>query len=243
MPLASLDATLDRRAAIGPQAQQLLRRAIISARLPPGLPLSENELAARLGVSRTPVREALGRLAEEGLVDVFPQYGTFVAPIRLAEVLEARFIREALECAVIREAAASPRPDLVRRLRRLIEEQTEAAAGRDLDAFLDRDEDFHRAFSEATGHLRVWKVTQGEKYQMDRIRFLSLPRIQSLPELIDQHGAMVDAVEAGDVDAAEAVMRRHLRAIFKAIEELSESQPELFAERDERPARALRPAG
>lgn len=243
MPLATLDATLDRRAAIGPQAHQLLRRAIISARLPPGLPLSENELAARLGVSRTPVREALGRLAEEGLVDVFPQYGTFVAPIRLDEVLEARFIREALECAVIREASASRKLDLVRRLRRLIEEQREAASGRDLDAFLDRDEEFHRAFSEATGHLRVWKVIQGEKYQMDRIRFLSLPRIQSLPELIDQHGAMVDAVEAGDGDAAEAVMRRHLRAIFKAIEELSESQPELFAERDERPARALRPAG
>jgi len=243
MPLAALDATFDRRAAIGPQAHQLLRRAIISARLPPGLTLSENELAARLGVSRTPVREALGRLAEEGLVDVFPQYGTFVAPIRLAEVLEARFIREALECAVIREAAASPGSDLLRRLRRLIEEQREAAAVHDLDAFLDRDEDFHRAFSEATGHLRVWKVIQGEKYQMDRIRFLSLPRIQSLPELIEQHGAMADAVEAGDADAAEAVMRRHLRAIFKAIEELSQSQPELFAERDERPARALRPAG
>lgn len=243
MPLAALDATFDRRAAIGPQAHQLLRRAIISARLPPGLTLSENELAARLGVSRTPVREALGRLAEEGLVDVFPQYGTFVAPIRLAEVLEARFIREALECAVIREAAASPGSDLLRRLRRLIEAQREAAAVHDLDAFLDRDEDFHRAFSEATGHLRVWKVIQGEKYQMDRIRFLSLPRIQSLPELIEQHEAMVDAVEAGDAAAAEAVMRRHLRAIFKAIEELSESQPELFAERDERPARALRPAG
>lgn len=243
MPLANLDATLDRRSAIGPQAQQLLRRAIISARLPPGLPLSENELAARLGVSRTPVREALGRLAEEGLVDVFPQYGTFVAPIRLAEVLEARFIREALECALIREAAAQPAPDLVRRLRRLIEEQAEAAAVRALDTFLDRDEDFHRAFAEATGHLRVWRVIQGEKYQMDRIRFLSLPRIQSLPELIEQHVAMVDAVEEGDADAAEAVMRRHLRAIFKAIEELSKTQRELFAERAERPARALRPVG
>ena len=68
MPLAALDATFDRRAAIGPQAHQLLRRAIISARLP----LSENELAARLGVSRTPVREALGRLAEEGLSMSFP---------------------------------------------------------------------------------------------------------------------------------------------------------------------------
>lgn len=84
-------------------------------------------------------------------------------------------------------------------------------------SFLDRDEDFHRAFSEATDHPRVWKVIQGEKYQMDRIRSLSLPRIQSLPELIDRHGAMVDAIEASDADAAEAVMRRHLRAICNAI--------------------------
>jgi len=90
------------RAAISPQIYERLRRAITTLELAPSESVSEKDLAQKLGVSRTPVREALIRLADEGLIDVLPQRGTFVAPIRLQDVEDAQFIREALEVAVVR---------------------------------------------------------------------------------------------------------------------------------------------
>ncbi len=90
---------------IVPQIINRLRQAIIELRLEPGQPLSEKEIALLYGVSRQPVREAFIKLAEAGLVQVLPSRGTYVTKISVKEVLNARFVREAIECAVVREAA------------------------------------------------------------------------------------------------------------------------------------------
>src|SRR3954465_11416261 len=87
------------------QVYDRLRASIVTAELEPGRQLSENELAGRLGVSRTPVREALVRLRDDRLVEIVPQLGTFVAPISDRAVGDAQFVREALECAALRAAA------------------------------------------------------------------------------------------------------------------------------------------
>lgn len=109
-PVANADIGIDPKQPIGAQVYALLKKMICNLSLQPNEALSEKELSVRLGVSRTPVREALIRLADETLVDVFPQRGTFVSPIRTNEVLEAQFLRETLETAVVRRAAEDPSP-------------------------------------------------------------------------------------------------------------------------------------
>src|ERR671921_1446848 len=94
------------RLSVRDQQLDTLRRRIISLQLPPGEPLSENELAQELGVSRTPVRESLILLREEGLIQVFPQIGSFVSLVDLERVAQAQFIREAIECASLADVAA-----------------------------------------------------------------------------------------------------------------------------------------
>ena len=96
---------LDKNSSVAVQVHYHLRQQILRLNLKPGIALSEKELSLQLGVSRTPVREAFIRLSEEGLVDIFPQRGTIVAPIRMDEIKEAQFLREILETAIVRRAA------------------------------------------------------------------------------------------------------------------------------------------
>ncbi|MFE4722608.1 GntR family transcriptional regulator [Streptomyces sp. NPDC056728] len=114
------------RESVRARVHALLRARITSLELLPGAPLSENELAAELDVSRTPVREALILLGEESLVDVFPKLGTFVSRISVDAVLEAQFMREALELAALREAVTkSGAPDITA-LRAILDAQRAA---------------------------------------------------------------------------------------------------------------------
>jgi GntR family transcriptional regulator, rspAB operon transcriptional repressor len=220
--------TVDPKLPITAQVHAALRRAILTMEIRPSTALSEKELSLRFGVSRTPVREALIKLADEGLVDIFPQRGTFVAPIRMDEVLEAQFIREALEAAVIRSSAQRSTPDLIARLRSLTAAQKRAAKEKDLEGFLQLDEAFHRAFSESVGQPRSWRLIQSVKAQLDRVRFLSLPEPGHLEAMVKQHEAIVRAVEAKDADEAERVMRGHLREVFRSTERLLARDPALF---------------
>ena len=114
--------TLDREKLIGPQIYQFLLNAIVTVRLSPGIGLKEKEVIKRLGVSRTPIREALLRLEDEGLVQIFPQSGTYVSKIKIEAVLESQFIREALECSVARYAARNRNDELLESLSRKLED-------------------------------------------------------------------------------------------------------------------------
>src|SRR5258707_13699120 len=190
-------AAIDPRYPAGPQIHEVLRRSIITMRLRPRQKVSEAELALELGVSRTPVREALIKLAEDRLVEILPQRGSFITPIRLHEVLEARFIREALEIAVVREAAASGRAVILGRLEGLLQAQRAAARDKDLERFLDLDEAFHHTFSDSIDKERSWRLIQTVKHKLDRARYLSLPDTGNLPLLIRHHAAIADAVLAG----------------------------------------------
>ena len=220
---------IDPRLPIGAQVHAVLKRMILSLALEPNEALSEKELAGRLGVSRTPVREALIRLADEDLVEVLPQRGTFVSPILTADVLEAQFLREALEAAVVRRAAEDPSPRLLKEMASLLERQHEAAAaGRSVD-YLQLDEAFHRAISDGIAMPRAWRLIHSVKGQMDRVRFLSLPDRAHMLLLTTQHAAVFDAVEARDPDRAEAGMRHHLREVLKSIRKLTDEMPSIFA--------------
>jgi GntR family transcriptional regulator, rspAB operon transcriptional repressor len=224
---------VERVGSVGAQAHAALRRAIVTLRLRPGQWFSEQEVAQQLGVSRTPVREAVIRLAEAGLVEVLPQRGSFVRKISVKAVNDSRFVREAIELAVLREAIGRLPPSFFPAARGLIAGQREAAAGDDLERFLALDDDFHRSFAAGIDRLHAWAVAEGQKTQMDRVRFLSLPGTTPIGRLIEQHEAILDAAERGDTAAGEAAMRTHLSEVLAALEPLRERHPDLF-EPDER---------
>ena len=142
------------------QAYAALREAIVRAELEPGRQLSENELAARLGVSRTPIREALVRLRDERLVEIVPQLGTFVTRISTPAVGDAAFIREALECACVRRAAELATEDDIAALEDILRAQERARDSDDFDAFYVLDDAFHQALCDLSEHRAVWPVSQ-----------------------------------------------------------------------------------
>jgi DNA-binding GntR family transcriptional regulator len=207
-----------------------LRDAIVTAALEPGRQLSENELAARLGVSRTPVREALQRLREERLVEVVPQLGTFVTRISTSAVGDAQFVREALECAAIREAAVRASDADVAALEAIVVQQEETDAAGDFDRFYALDEELHRAFCDLSGHGIAWSLTQRAKGHLNRIRRLSLPEPGYIEEMIAEHRAVIAAVAARDADAAEQALRHHLRMVLSSLPAIRAQHPDYFEE-------------
>lgn len=215
---------------VGARVHDLLRDAIIQLKLRPGNPLSESDLARRLDVSRQPVREAFIKLAEAGLVEVRPQRGTWVLMISRREVETARFVREAVEVAFVRKAAAEAGEEAATVLRRSIEDQESANTAGDSAGFLRHDEAFHMAIARAVGCESAWKPLETLKAQMDRVRFLSFPETTPVTTLIAQHRAIADAVAARDPDAAEAAMRLHLGEILKSLPKLAAAHPDLFTD-------------
>ncbi len=207
-----------------------LRHAIVAMSIPPGTMLSEKEVAARLGVSRQPVREAFITLAEAGLLRILPQRGTQVVKISRRAVEDARFVREAVECAVVREAAGRVDRATLAALETCLGEQRGALdvkAGATLFAL---DEDFHRLLALAAGRASAWNVVEDAKPQMDRVRFLDMADAIPMRIVVDQHEAILAAVRAGDAGAAEAAMRGHLAEILRSLPQLSHAHPELFEE-------------
>jgi len=209
---------------VQPQAADALRQAILTGTLPPGTRLSEQDIADAIGTSRQPVREAFLRLSGEGLLDIRPQRGTFVSKINALEVLDARFVREAVEVDLIRLACQNAGPAELSILRDLL---TRQAAAADAAGFMALDEAFHRAIAQIAGKARAWDHLQRLKSQMDRVRFLQL---QSFPvhTLIAQHGRMVDAMEAANPETAEAEIRTHLRLIEADLPSIKAAHPDYF---------------
>lgn len=213
---------------IGKQIYEGLRQAIITGLLPPGCALSEKDGSEMFGVSRQPVREAFIKLVEAGLLQVLPQRGTMVRKISRRQVEQGRFIREAVETAVVRLAAERIDEDFLQALDRNLEMQRAAARQGDNARFLALDEAFHHLIIEAIDCLPAWGTIENMKAQMDRVRYLSLPEVSPLEMLIDQHAAILAGLRAHDPDAAEAAMRLHLREILSSLGPIAQRRPELF---------------
>jgi DNA-binding GntR family transcriptional regulator len=211
---------------VRPQIYIGLRERIIRGEIPPGTALSEAEIARRFSISRQPVREAFIKLAEEGVLEVRPQRGTFVRKISKTAVMDARFVREAIEANIAREVAAKANGGLVARLRKQLVAQKAVQPG-ELYDFMRLDEEFHWTLADAAGRLYGWKVIEVVKLQMDRVRYLSL-RSFPLGNLIRQHTAIVDAIEKASPDEAERAMREHLRLIMDDLPSIEAQHPDFF---------------
>lgn len=214
---------------------ETLRRQMLTLELPPGAALSENELAATLGVSRTPVRESLILLSEEGLVQVFPQVGSFVSRVDAQKVADAQFIRESIELASLADIPADPDPAGVAELRANLERQH--APDITVEEFFALDEQFHHGLLGLGGHANVWSTVVAAKGHLDRARRLGLQATGSTLRFADEHTSVLDAVLAGARATARERMQVHLRSVFGDIEKIREHSPELFATSDSVPVR------
>jgi DNA-binding GntR family transcriptional regulator len=226
LPLSPLRRLANEPARI--RAYTALREAIVAMELPPGARLSENELAGHLGVSRTPVREALIRLRDEQLVEIVPQRGTFVTPISVRGVLDAQFVREALECAAVRLASERATPGDVRDLWDMIDAQHRSRETGDLEAFYLLDEAFHGRLTDLSGHPVASSLSQRAKGHLNRVRRLSLPLPNYIETMIAEHEEVVRAVADHDADAAEQRLRHHLQMVLSELPRIRAEHPELF---------------
>ncbi|MBS1887895.1 MAG: GntR family transcriptional regulator [Actinobacteria bacterium] len=218
------------RAPAGPYLYAALRDQIVRAELTPGERLSETELGERLGVSRTPIREALGRLRDDRLVEVRPQIGTFVARISPAAVSDAQFIREALECTAVRVAAELADQESMAQLEENLRAQERATERIDIDSWQLLDDTFHRHLCDLSGHPAVWPVNERAKSHLIRVRRLSLSMPDYLPTMVEAHRAIAEAVERHDPDGAVEALREHLRDVLREVPRIREQHPDYFEE-------------
>lgn len=215
------------------QVHDHLREEIVTARLLPRTPLSEHELTARFGVSRTPIREALIKLAEEGLVDIYPQHGSFVAPIRIVDVYDSQFVRESLECAAIALAAEKIDAEQSKQLSAVFDRQTAWHKVADNERFFDADEEMHAMLMQIAGHAQVWRYVESAKAQMDRVRHLTVRRPLKRNSVLAEHQAIIDGVLRRDAKGAVEALRTHLRGLFKSLEILTAEHGSYFATESE----------
>jgi DNA-binding GntR family transcriptional regulator len=205
-----------------------LRDNILCGRLRPGEALSETKLAEQHGISRTPVREVIQRLAKENLLAIVPQVGTFVAPIKLSSVTSSQFVREALECRAVRFATERATRVQVEILRQQISRQQQAIEKGDRVAFFQLDEAMHSLILDIAGHPHAWDLIASVKAQLDRVRYLSLEDDSWLKMIYRQHREIVGAMRDRDQLGAEQAMQEHLRTVFQAIERIAQEHAQFF---------------
>lgn len=205
-----------------------LHEAIVSMQLKPGNALNEKVLTERFGVSRTPVREALIRLVEDGLVNIYPQSGTFVAPIPISLIPEAVVIRKALEGATVEKAAQCANGNDVGKLDDILARQRFLAERQDMNGFHEADEAFHEAIAGIASYSGIWNYLKPVKVQIDRARRMTLPALGRMDHVIGEHTVIRNAIAAHDVKAACEAMRIHLGAVIPDVEQLRDAYPDWF---------------
>ncbi|MCC8402427.1 GntR family transcriptional regulator [Paraburkholderia sp. MMS20-SJTN17] len=221
---------LDRSRHAAPQVFERLREMILSLELTPGTVLSRTELANQYGLSQTPVRDALMKLGEEGLVDIYPQHATVVSQINVTSALQAHFLRRSIELEVVRTLAEQRDAALIARLRATIAGQTELLDLKNYEQFSLLDQTFHRQMYEAAGVPQLWDLVRRLSGHIDRLRRLHLPVEGKTMAVVRDHTEIVDAIGKGDVEAAQAALRKHLSGTLSQIDQIRTSHPSFLAD-------------
>ncbi|MEI6099930.1 MAG: GntR family transcriptional regulator [Alphaproteobacteria bacterium] len=199
------------------QVYGIMRRAIVNLHLAPGSNVNEKLICDQLGISRTPLREAILQLQSENLVSVIPNSGTYVSRIDLQSVFDGQLVRDALELKVVRLAASRMTPQFERSLDFNLHQQKRMAADLDYDGFYELDEAFHTMICEFGASAHIWKIINGAKAQLDRVRRLSFPLPSHLEVVLNEHMAVVDGLKLRDPEAAESAMKTHIDRVFTMI--------------------------
>jgi GntR family transcriptional regulator, rspAB operon transcriptional repressor len=213
---------------LGQRVYQTLRQAILSLTYRPGEILRKPEICQALGVSRSPVADAVARLQVDGLVDVIPQAGTFVARFSMQEIREGAFLREAIEVAAIERVAAIITDEQLQLLRRNLTVQAALVADGDIPGFYALDAELHELLLSFTGFARLAHVSETAWLHVDRARQLILPVPGRVQATLAEHNAILAALEARDPARARDAIRTHLRQLITYLEPLERDRPDLF---------------
>ena len=220
---------LDRHRQSAPQVFDALRARIIALDLPPGTVLARGELADHFGLSQTPIRDALMRLSEEGLVDIFPQHATVVSRIDIASALEVHFLRRSVELEILHTLCESPQTELLAlgsKLRHHLRLQQACLDPLDFAALAEADQAFHRDMYTAAGVANLWSLVCQRSGQIDRLRRLNLPAQGKAQAIVRDHERILEALAARDKDAAESALRDHLSGTLSFVKEIRKLHPE-----------------
>ena len=205
-----------------------LREAILSLNYRPGDVLRKPEICGVLGVSRSPVSEAVARLAAEHMVVVVPQAGTYVARLSLREIREGAFLREALELAAVERVALAVTEAQMVQLRRNLRVQEALLHDGDVPGFYQTDAQMHEMILSFTGFRRVASLAETSWVHVNRARQLILPQPGRVGDTLVEHQQIVAAIEARDVAGARAAVRVHLGKLIGFLEPLAQNRPDLF---------------
>ncbi len=221
---------LDRDRQAAPQVFERLRGMILSLDLPPGSALSRAELAAQFGVSSTPIRDALMRLDEEGLVDVFPQYATVVSRIDVRLAQQAHFLRQAVELEIVRGLAVDHDAAVVAELNQAIARQQQFAKAGDFERFIAADNEFHAQLYVAADKQDIWSLVKSRSGHIDRLRRLHLPSPGKAQDIVRHHKLIAKAIGAGEPGEAQKHLRTHLSGTLSELAQIRSLYPEYLSD-------------
>lgn len=221
---------LDRDRQAAPQVFEQLRGMIISLVLPPGSPLSRAALAERFGVSSTPIRDALMRLEEENLVDVFPQYATVVSRVDVRLAQQAHFLRQAVELEVVRTLAITPDAGFVEQINQTVARQQQFAKAGDFEKFMAADNEFHAQLYAATDKADIWSLVRSRSGHIDRLRQLHLPSPGKAQDIVRHHRMIARAIAAGEPEQAQRHLRAHLSGTLSELDRIRARYPEYLSD-------------
>lgn len=227
MSVQTLDRDTTRRTTAGDVFARM-RADIVSLRLPPGTKLSEADVARRFDVSRQPVREAFIRLSNMNLVRIQPQRATIVRRISRSEILEARFIRTAVEIEIVRRACKTYKDSHEAAFASNLEQQLEAVSAMDLERFNALDYEFHRLICVAADSAFAFKTIAENKMYVDRLCMLVLSSKAGQQEIYDDHLNMFERLRAGDEDGLIAITRLHLSRLNETLDDAQRRNPTYF---------------
>jgi DNA-binding GntR family transcriptional regulator len=221
---------IDRKQPAAAQVYEHLRSMIISIAIPPGAPLPRAQLAESYGVSQQPIREALLKLEEEGLVDTYPQSSTKVSKIDLRSVQEARFLRISIELEAVRNLALGAAQMDFFAVEMLILQQERHSQRNNIPAFAEADREMHRTMLELAGVSGLWNVIRSRSGHLDRLRNLHLPTPGKTDSVVEEHRQFFDAITKGDPAAAQEALRAHLSGTIASIKDLRERYPDYMTD-------------
>jgi GntR family transcriptional regulator, rspAB operon transcriptional repressor len=211
------------------RVQEVIREAIVALAFTPGEFIQKDAICKRLGVSRFPVSEALGRLADEGFVEILPQRGTRVTKIDIESCRQAMFLRVALEGEAMRVIAPRASDRLIARLEENLRAQKIAVEHSDGVRFFQHDIGFHDTLLTELGYDRVKAVVEAARGSLDRTRLFLLRTPMRQNQSYLEHVAITTALKAHDADAAWHAMNGHLGKVMGELELRAAENPEIFA--------------
>ena len=208
-------------------ALRLLKENFVRLELEPGSSISDREVAARLSLSRTPVREALLELAKSRVVDIYPQRGSVVSLIDYDLVEEAYFVRKVLETAVVELACEKAADSLPEDLEDNVKLQRFYQQERNTEKLMELDDEFHRLIFKAAGKMQAYEMMKGMMVHFDRVRNMALGTIKDR-SLVEDHEKILKAVRSHDKESARALMEKHLSRYQVDEEEVRRRYPGYF---------------